>query len=352
MSIWSASWPSLLATALLTAIGIELMRRWSARRLLDIPNERSSHTRPTPRGGGLPLIAVALGVWAFLMRGYGMAEFSPYMALVVGSVMVGIVSWLDDLKPLPFRTRLTVHLLAGALVLYTAAPPESVPLPGLGEVPLGVLAWPLALIWIAGLTNAYNFMDGIDGIAGGQGLVAGLAWLYFGISLAGGGPVAGLGLILAAGCATFLLFNWQPARIFMGDVGSATLGFIFAALPFVFDASGPIHHSSSWIAGVAVLWPFVFDSGFTLVRRWRRGEKLTEAHRSHLYQRLVIAGWTHAQVSLVYIFWAVTTTGAGFAMARGIQWSGIYGLLWASMSGLAIWGLTVRAEARRTERAA
>lgn len=352
MTIWSASWPSLLPTILLTAVGVELMRRWSARRLLDIPNERSSHARPTPRGGGLPLIVVALGLWTFLMRGYGFAEFSPHLALVVGSVMVGIVSWLDDLRPRPFRTRLTVHLLAGALVLYSAPPPESVPLPGLGEVPLRILAWPLALVWIAGLTNAYNFMDGIDGIAGGQGLVAGLAWLSFGITLAGGGPVAGLGLILAAGCGTFLLFNWQPARIFMGDVGSATLGFIFAALPFVFDAGDPHRHATSWIAGVAVVWPFVFDTGFTLVRRWRRGEKLTEAHRTHLYQRLVISGWPHARVTLLYIGWAVTTSVAGLAMARALPWSGPFGLLWAAATGLAVWGLTLRAEAHRAARVA
>jgi UDP-N-acetylmuramyl pentapeptide phosphotransferase/UDP-N-acetylglucosamine-1-phosphate transferase len=344
MGFWREVGTEAGIAALLTALGVEAMRRWGQHRLLDIPNERSSHTRPTPRGGGLPLIAVALATWVYWMGVDGMVGFPPNMALVLGATLVAIVSWMDDLQTLPFRTRLGVHLLAGAAVLLSAPPPASVPLPGIGEIPLGVVAWPLALIWIAGLTNAYNFMDGIDGIAGGQGLVTAVAWVVLGLSFHGG-SVAALGLALAAGCAVFLLFNWQPARIFMGDVGSATLGFIFAALPFVFNAGYRTPESSFWIIGVALVWPFVFDTGFTLVRRWRRGEKLTEAHRSHLYQRLVIAGWSHARVSLLYVLWAVTTSVAGYALAVGVPMSGVWGLVWAGVSGVAVWRLALRVEA-------
>lgn len=346
MTFWSAAWPLLVAAALVTAIGIELMRRWGKGKLLDVPNERSSHSQPTPRGGGLPLILVALVIWVWSQGVDGMLGFPPAMALVIGTLLVALVSWIDDLQTLPFRTRLSVHLLAAAIVLWNAPPPSAVPLPGIGDVPLGVLAWPLALIWIAGLTNAYNFMDGIDGIAGGQGLVAGLGWVALGLTFHAN-FIAALGALLAVGCAVFLLFNWNPARIFMGDVGSATLGFLFAAIPFVFNAGAWTPERSFWIVGVSLVWPFVFDAGFTLVRRWRRSEKLTDAHRSHLYQRLVIAGWGHAPVSGLYILWAATTGAAGWLMAREAPMGGIGGLAWAALSGILVWRLTVRVEGAR-----
>ena len=109
----------------LTALGIEGMRRWGSRRLLDVPNERSSHTRPTPRGGGLPLIVVALAVWVWTQGVDGMLGAPASLALVIGAVIVALVSWIDDLQGLPFRNRLTVHLLAAAMVLWSAAPPSS-----------------------------------------------------------------------------------------------------------------------------------------------------------------------------------------------------------------------------------
>ncbi|HET7040989.1 MAG TPA: hypothetical protein VFI13_03175, partial [Gemmatimonadales bacterium] len=142
----------------------------------------------------------------------------------------------------------------------------------------------------------------------------------------------------------FLLFNWAPAKIFMGDVGSATLGFLFAAIPFAaqpFPASG----ATAWIVAAAVVWPFVFDAGFTLVRRWRRGEKLSEAHRSHLYQRLVIAGWGHAPTTLLYVAWAISTSVAGLAIAKGLPKSGAVGLGGAVVSAFLVWSLVVRVEA-------
>lgn len=348
MTHLTAIWPILLGSALLTAVGVELMRRWGAGRLLDLPNERSSHTTPTPRGGGLPLVVIALGVWVWVQGPDGMFGLPANLALVVGAALVALVSWVDDLRTVPFRMRLLVHLLAGAVVLMSAPPPASVPLPGLGEVPLGPLAWPLALIWIAGLTNAYNFMDGIDGIAGGQGVVAGLGWWILGVAFDAPG-IATLGALLTAGSLVFLLFNWHPARIFMGDVGSATLGFLFATIPFLFGAGRFTPERSFWIVGVALVWPFVFDAGFTLVRRWRRGERLSEAHRSHLYQRLVIAGWEHTPASLLYIGWAITTSAAGIAMAKGLPWSGVVGLGWAVGSGVAVWRLVVMEEKKKRE---
>jgi UDP-N-acetylmuramyl pentapeptide phosphotransferase/UDP-N-acetylglucosamine-1-phosphate transferase len=330
-----------------TLIGVELMRRWGLRRLLDVPNARSSHTRPTPRGGGLALVVVAVGTWAALLTAYGETLETSHYMLLASTAAILVVSWLDDLHTLKFKHRLLIQVVAAASLLWVAPPPHFVVIGDLGRLTLGPLAWPLAIIWIVGLTNAYNFMDGIDGIAGGQGVVAGLAWATF-ILIPSDGVIGLLGLYLAIASAAFLVFNWSPAKIFMGDVGSATLGFLFAALPFLELLWDHVEIRSYWVPAAAMVWPFVFDAGFTLVRRWRRGERITEAHRSHLYQRLVIAGWSHAEVSRLFVAWALTTATAGIAMGLRLPGSGVVGLGWAVTSGVLVWRLVVRAE-RRSE---
>ena len=303
--------------ALLTALGIEGMRRWGTRRLLDIPNERSSHTRPTPRGGGLPIIAVALGAWVWSQGIDGILGGSGILVLVLGAVIVALVSWIDDLQGLSFRQRLGAHLLAGTLVLWNAPPPASVFLPWIGELPLGLLAWPLALVWIAGLTNAFNFMDGIDGIAGMQALficaVAGwLLWPH-------AATLAGLLWIVAAAAAGFLMWNWAPARIFMGDVGSGFLGFLIAAIAFLTIARGLIS-LPVWV----ILWTlFLADTGVALTRRVLRGERWWTAHRSHAYQQLSRQWGSHAKVVITYavLDLLIIMPGAWFAHTHaGASW--------------------------------
>ena len=154
-----------------------------------------------------------------------------------------------------------------------------------------------AVIWIVGVANADNFMDGIDGIAGGQAVVAGAAWIWIGIGI--GHPLAaGIGAVLAGAALGFLPFNWPPARLFMGDVGAVLLGYSFAALTVVASAtSGPV----AAVTSALCLWPFLFDAAFTMMRRLVRRENLLQAHRSHLYQRLVRAGCSHRQVTMSYI---------------------------------------------------
>src|SRR5437764_1642199 len=193
---------------LVSAILVRLIRAWAERRaILDHPNERSSHTAPTPHGGGMAIVLVTLGGSAFWM--------TPRFAIVaVAALVIAVVSWIDDLRHLPAPLRLGVQILAALPVALLFTP----------------LAWaPLALVWIVGLTNAYNFMDGIDGIAGGQAVVAGLAWAWFGM-MAEQPLTTIVGLLIAGSSAGFLVHNWQPARIFIGDVGAAFLGFILASL--------------------------------------------------------------------------------------------------------------------------
>jgi len=170
-------------------------------------------------------------------------------------------------------------------------------------------------VWIVGLTNVYNFMDGIDGIAAVQGVVAGLVWAVAGVWL-GSDVVLLFGLVLTGACFGFLLLNWAPAKIFMGDVGSAFLGFTFAVLPLLLIHELPRLGNVAYagvVPGFAVLvvWSFVGDGFLTLVRRILHGERVWQAHRSHLYQRLVQTGWSHARVSLLYGGWCVVTALAG-----------------------------------------
>jgi UDP-N-acetylmuramyl pentapeptide phosphotransferase/UDP-N-acetylglucosamine-1-phosphate transferase len=154
-------------------------------------------------------------------------------------------------------------------------------------------------LWIVWLTNAYNFMDGIDGIAATQTITAGIAWFLLGYKF--DIPVASFfGLILAVTNAGFLLHNWSPAKIFMGDVGSAFLGFTFAFLPLSACKESTQNSKYFCLIGLLFVFPFIFDTIFTISRRLMNGEKVWRAHRSHLYQRLVIRGYSHQFVTILY----------------------------------------------------
>jgi UDP-N-acetylmuramyl pentapeptide phosphotransferase/UDP-N-acetylglucosamine-1-phosphate transferase len=206
------------------------------------------------------------------------------------------VSWLDDLKPVQNRVRFGVHLAAAAAVAFVAGPIHSVDMGGLGSLDLGLAAWPLTLIWIVGMTNAFNFMDGIDGIAGVTAASAGVAIAVGAICL-GCPAIAAVASAFAAAAVGFLTCNWHPARVFMGDVGSAFCGFVIATLPTV---AGPNPTSRLVTIALFAMWPFIFDTIFTLIRRLTKSENVFVAHRSHIYQRLVIAGWGHRAATSLY----------------------------------------------------
>ena len=318
--------------------------------LLDRPNERSLHTRVTPRGGGLALVivvAVALGLWLARGDGWPAAEWAqgawrPVAIYLGAAVFIGLVSLRDDFKSLGVGVRFACQFIAAAAAIEGAGQLRVLAIPGWGIVELGSAGVILTALWIVGLTNVYNFMDGIDGIAGVQGLSAGLAWAAAGLWL--GVPVAALlGVVLAGGALGFLRYNWSPARIFMGDVGSAFLGYSFAVLPLLWLRSEPPSPRAAALAGeipvfaLLVVWPFVGDGFFTFVRRARRGEPVWKAHRSHLYQRLVQSGWTHARVSTLYGIWclALALTGLGWlarALPSAVVWVMPLGTLGAMLA--------------------
>jgi UDP-N-acetylmuramyl pentapeptide phosphotransferase/UDP-N-acetylglucosamine-1-phosphate transferase len=236
------------------------------------------------------------------------------------ALFIALVSLWDDFRSLGVGLRIFCHVAAAAFVVCLLAHFEVVRLPGLNmDLPvwLGIV---FTIVWIVGLTNVYNFMDGIDGIAAVQGVVAGLAWAVAGVWL-GSGVIWEFGLVLMGACFGFVLFNWAPARIFMGDVGSTFLGFTFAVLPLLLVRELPRLTNAvppGIVPGFAVLvvWPFVGDGLLTFFLRTFRGERVWQAHRSHLYQRLVQTGWSHARVSLLYGGWCVVSALAGLWWLR------------------------------------
>ena len=287
------------AVTLLAGAGVEVYRRWAVRhQVLDLPVDRSSHALPTPRGGGIVTAAIVIAAAALTLGSHAGRAAAGFAA---GGLLVAGVGWWDDLRSLPAAARLAVQAAAAGLVLWSCGWWSSMELPFAGPVTLGWVGLPLALLWLVGATNAFNFMDGIDGIAGLQGLLAGVFWAALGWN-AGLTPVWVIGGSLAAGCAGFLFHNWHPARIFMGDAGSGFIGFTLASLPFAARAAGAGAGATDRlpVAALLVLWPFIWDTAYTLSRRLRRGENLAAAHRSHLYQRLVISGMRHDRTALLY----------------------------------------------------
>lgn len=322
----------IIAAFLLTYAGVEILRRWTVRRrILDIPNERSSHKTPTPRGGGLVIVTVAMlfyAVQSFLTDGY----FSYGYA--AGAVLIAAVSWFDDLKTVSSALRFAVHAVAAGLAISSLGFWNALHFPIVGEIELKAGGIIITFFWIIWLTNAYNFMDGIDGIAATQALTAGIGWLLTGIIL-GSETLAFYGGVIAFSSLGFLFHNWSPARIFMGDVGSAFLGYTFAVLPLI-AARETQQSRSPLLATAAILfvWLFVFDTLYTFFRRLRRGEKFWRAHRSHLYQRLVIAGYSHPFVTIVYGLLSSMILAAGLfwiAYGDGFGWIPILSVIISSV---------------------
>lgn len=240
---------------------------------LDQPNQRSLHQRAVPRSGGLGiLLAIVIGF---------IAAAAP-LALAGGTLLVASVSWLDDQHRAPILVRFAGHFAAAGIAAWGGLLPGG---------PVWLL--PLALCGIVWMTNLYNFMDGSDGLAGGMA-VFGFGTLALAATLAGAETHALVAACTAAGAAGFLLFNFHPARIFMGDTGSIPLGYLAAVLGL-----------DGVRAGIWPLWfpllafaPFVADASVTLLRRLLRGEKVWQAHREHYYQRLVQLGWGHRRTAL------------------------------------------------------
>ncbi len=282
---------ALLVLALLTT---RLMLRRV--RIMDYPTPRSAHRTATPKAGGLSIVLTFLvGVAVLYVADPTRISQGYFLGFVGSSVTIAAVSLYDDVFNKPFLVKLSTQLLAVAVVLGSGIIIDVISLPWIGPIRLGWLSWPLSFLWIIGLTNAFNFMDGLDGLAAGTSAIASFFFLVITFSL-GSSFVYIHCYALLAGSLGFLAYNFPPAKIFMGDVGSATLGFVFATLAIIaarYDAS----HTSFMVVPL-LLFTFIYDTSFTFIRRWWRGEDVTEAHRSHLYQLLNRLGLSHRTVTL------------------------------------------------------
>jgi len=299
-----------LFAAVFSGLGIEFLRRYAERQrvLIDIPNERSSHSQPKPRGGGIMIVLITLiGVLGLLL--IGPARSMSLLTFLICGGIIAFVGWIDDMRSLSTTLRLAIQVLCALVSILGIGYFDKLTV-GNSAFALGLVGIPFTIIWIVGLTNAYNFMDGIDGIAGGQAVVGGLAWLGFGL-IQQVPIVSIIGLLIASSSLGFLWHNWQPSRIIMGDVGATFLGYSFAVLPLLFENHTPILENGLWFS-MLVLWAFLADTGITMLRRALRRENIFQAHRSHFYQRLVISGWSHARVSALYI--VLSVLGSLFAI--------------------------------------
>jgi UDP-N-acetylmuramyl pentapeptide phosphotransferase/UDP-N-acetylglucosamine-1-phosphate transferase len=297
-------WPSALAALALLVAEREarhLSRADHPLAVTDIPNARSLHDAPRTRTGGLAIHAgwgCALVGWLALRRlpagSVLPAPTGSLWWLLGAAVVAGVVSFRDDVRSIPATVRFPAHLaMAAALALGGGMTVRSISLPALGVLPLGVLAIPLTVIGLSWTANLYNFMDGMDGFAGGMSVfgfacVAVLCWR------GGAQEPALLALLVAAASLGFLRHNFPPARLFMGDVGAIPLGFLAGALAIWGAREGAF---PLWSAVIAFS-PFVVDATVTLLRRVLRGERAWQAHRSHVYQRLVLAGWPQRRTVL------------------------------------------------------
>lgn len=288
--------PALIAPAVAFIVSVALVRAFlssvSRGLFLDHPNQRSLHAAPIPRTGGLGLMPAA--VLGMLMVGGAAPAVLVALALM-------LLSLVDDWKSLPAAVRLPLHLAAAMGFVVLELPPQH---------------WFLTVVFavsIAWMTNLYNFMDGSDGLAGGMALI-GFGGYAAGAAIGGDLDFALVNLAIAAAAAGFLVFNFPPARVFMGDAGSIPLGFLAGALGL-----------QGWQDGLWPLWfplvmfgPFIVDASITLARRALHGEKLWQAHRSHYYQRLVLSGWSHRRTALwEYGFMLFSGAAALVALGRG-----------------------------------
>lgn len=267
----------------LAVVGTGLILRFARKvGVMDIPNDRSSHSVPTPRGGGLALVGSVLAAGAYQYVRSDRLANPEISALAAAALLLATTGWLDDRASLSVRARLAIHATCGLAV--AALVNRIAPLPGAANI-VWLACW---AFWSVASINIVNFMDGIDGMVATQGVVYGvflfalLPYGYFG---------GQLGLVLAGACAGFLIWNWAPARIFMGDIGSGPLGLIFVV-------GGTLAVPQAEAALVFLpLFPLFLDAFLTMARRVHRGERLTTAHRSHLYQRLANGGCGHALVT-------------------------------------------------------
>lgn len=280
---------ALLMSALLTGAVRKFIGSYG---VIDVPNERSSHKVPTPRGGGVAIVGATTAVFPVLAA-LGFLRTESMLAVTGGGVAVALVGFLDDRLRLSAGVRLTVHSAAAlwALAWLGGLPPVRI---GDQVVALGWSGYVVGVLGIVWALNLFNFMDGIDGIAASEAAFIACCGALLAIIAGHGDGVSAAGIVFGAACCGFLLWNWPPAKIFMGDVGSGYIGYVIAVLAVVATRENP---AALWV-WLILGGTFFVDATVTLLRRMLRRERVHEAHRSHAYQWLARRWGSHRRVTV------------------------------------------------------
>jgi UDP-N-acetylmuramyl pentapeptide phosphotransferase/UDP-N-acetylglucosamine-1-phosphate transferase len=302
---------------ILSYISVLFIRRLALRhQIIDHPKERSSHSIPMPRGGGLAIVVLVLVTSLWFANETILSRSLIYILL--GAILAW-VGWRDDIYSLSPKFRFLVQGLIAIISILVMGYFRVVRIPMFGDVDLGVIGIVITFLWIIGMINAYNFMDGIDGMAGGVALSAGLCWMVLSSNVQNQ-FVFWVALSIAASSLGYLGHNWPPAKIFMGDVASTFLGYSFAVLPLISaDQSG-----DALTVGTLLMWTAIIDPGATFIGRLLKRENIFSRHRSHLFQRLVIGGYKPATISFLYILLTLLAGYLTYIWSHGNQIASLF----------------------------
>ncbi|OPA91302.1 glycosyl transferase [Pseudomonas fluorescens] len=334
-------WWFIVVIALLSWVLTGALRRYAlAHSIIDIPIARSSHSVPTPRGGGVAIVVSFL----LALLGLGLAQLVSFPALLAvggAGALIAVIGFMDDHGHIAARRRLLGHFAASAWALYWLGGLPEITVFGLA-INLGWVGCVLAAFYLVWMLNLYNFMDGIDGIASVEAICAclGMCLLY---GLSGHADLILLPLMLVMAVAGFLFWNFPPARIFMGDAGSGFLGIVLG----VFSIQAAWASSQLMWAWLILLGVFIVDATFTLARRLVRGDKVYEAHRSHAYQFASRRFGRHLPVTLAVaglnLFWLLP-------VATTVVWFGLDGALGTVIAYVPLVVLAVKYHAGELEK--
>lgn len=304
---------------------------------VDHPDERKVHTNIMPRLGGLAIfIATTIGLFIFTI-----AEFDELYWMLLGSLVIVATGIMDDIKPLSAKTKLLAQIAAAMIVVYGGIRIEFINIPLTDEVLyFGQWSWLISIIWIVGITNALNLIDGLDGLAAGVSSIA-LGTIFIMSLMMGNIAVATISLILLGSTIGFLFFNFYPAKIFMGDSGSLYLGFFLAALSILGFKNITV---ISYVFPILILGVPIFDTFFAIIRRYRSGKSIIAPDKKHLHHCLIALGFSHRKTvliiygitmlfSLAALFLTQTTVWTGILVVMGLAFLVLLGAEWTGVMG-------------------
>ncbi len=304
---------------------------------VDLPDERRLHRTPTPRGGGIGIPLAGLAAVPFALGAPD--AHATVLALAAWALPNGLLGFLDDYRPMRSRVKFAFQLAVALAVAALGLRVDTLAVPPFPPLALGWAGIPFTALWLVWMANAFNFMDGMDALAAGSGVVFCVGFAI----LAGATGLGAASVALAGGLAGFLVYNAPPAQIFMGDAGSLFVGGALGGLAVALAPAVP------FCASVLLLGTFVWDATYTIVRRFLRGDPMLP-HRTHLFQRLALAGWSHGRVRAVYFALALAAAGGALAYP-GLSAPAQAGLLGAALAaGFGLVAVTRRLEARGSSR--